>query len=379
VQDEVLRDRILTQDQARVFKFRLSNFRELKTLNTKRGKGFNMRIFCIAAIVAGLFTLGAAAQTSAGGSASGGASVTPGQASAGANASQSTQTPGASTSVNGSASAQASQSNDKKGTDQASAAAGGTSSGGVNGTSGALSSGTTLQAELTKSLDAKKAKPGDEVTAKLTQDVKSSGQVVMHKGARLVGHVTEAQAKTKDNGESKLGVAFDKAVLKGGQEMAFNGVIQALAAPIQGSLSATTDDAGNLGTGMGSGSGTAMGGGRNIGGGVAPMGGGVGGAVNSTVGSTTNTASNTAGSVTNSASGAVNGAASQTAGAVTNGTANGAFNSATRGVVGMQGIALNTAAGGNAQGSVISSASRNVKLDSGTQMILQVTGSAAAR
>jgi hypothetical protein len=82
---------------------------------------------------------------------------------------------------------------------------------------------------------------------------------------------------------------------------------------------------------------------------------------------------NTAGSVTNS-TGAVNGAVNRTGGVA----ANGALNSAAHGVVGMQGVALNTAAAGSAQGSVISSASRNIKLDSGTQMILQVTGSAAA-
>ena len=85
--------------------------------------------------------------------------------------------------------------------------------------------------------------------------------------------MTEAQAKTKENSESKLGVVFDKAVLKGGEEMAFNGAIQALAAPAQGSLSATTNDAGSLGSGMGSGGGTAMGGGHS-GGGIAPLGGG---------------------------------------------------------------------------------------------------------
>ncbi|HEY5027858.1 MAG TPA: hypothetical protein VIK39_05570, partial [Candidatus Angelobacter sp.] len=242
---------------------------------------------------------------------------------------------------------------------------------GVNGPSGTLTSGTTLQAELTKSIDAKKAKPGDEVTAKLTQDVVADHQVVMHKGAKLVGHVTEAQARSKDNAESKLGVVFDKAVLKGGQEIAFSGVIQALAPPVQGTLSATGDEGGNLGAGMGSGS--SMGGGRS-GGGLSPMGGAAGSA-NSTLGSATNAAGNTAGSFTNSATGAVNGSANQAAGAAANGT----FNSATRGVVGMQGIALNTAAAGSAQGSVISSASRNVKLDSGTQMILQATGSAAAR
>ena len=337
----------------------------------------NKRIFYIGAIVAGLVATGATVQTSAGGSASGNASVTPGQASAGTNASQSAQapstsTPAASTNVNGGANAQVSQPKQSKPDDKTSVVAGGNSTTGVDGASGALSSGTTLQAELTKSIDAKKAKPGDEVTAKLTQDVRSSNQVVLHKGTKLVGHVTEAQAKSKENGESKLGIAFDKAVLKGGQEMAFTGVIQALAAPVQGSLSAA-DDTGNMGSGIGSGTGGSMGGGRS-GGGIAPMG-GAGNPVNSTIGSATNTVNNTAGSVTNSATGAVDGSVNQANGVA----ANGAINSATRGVVGMQGIALNTASTGSAQGSVISSASRNVKLDTGTQMILQVTGSAAAR
>jgi hypothetical protein len=360
-----------------VFQARISNsdclIQGFSNFQYQERKRLNMRIFCIAAIMAGLVVTSATAQTSAGGSASGNASVTPGQAGAGANASQSAQTPAASTGVNGAANAQASHSNENKKDDKTSAAAGSNSAAGVNGASSALSGGTTLQAELTKSIDAKKAKPGDEVTAKLTQDVKSSGQVVLHKGTKLVGHVTEAQARSKENSESRLGIAFDKAVSKGGEEMAFTGVIQALAAPVQGSLSATTDDAGNLGSGMGSGSGTAMGGGRNGGGSIAPMGGR--GAVNSTLGTATNTVNNTAGSVTNTATGAVNGSVNQATGVA----ANGAINSATRGVVGMQGVALNTATAGSAQGSVVSSATKNVKLDSGTQMILQVAGSSAAR
>jgi hypothetical protein len=334
-----------------------------------RGKRLNMKMFCIAAIAASLLALGAAAQTSASGSASGSASVTPSQASAGADASQSTQTSGASTSVNGGANPSLPQPNDKKGADKSSTAAGGSSSGAANGASGALSSGTALQAELTKSIDAKKAKTGDQVTAKLTQDVKANGKVVLHKGSKLVGHVTEAQARSKESAESKLGVVFDKAVLKDGQEMAFNGVIQALAPPAQGTLSASGDETGNFGSGMGSG--TGMGRGRSSAGGNAPIGGG-GNPVNSTLGSATNSVNNTAGSVTNSGSDAVNGSVNQ----ATSVAANGALNSASRGVVGMQGIALNTTTTGNAQGSIMSSASRNVKLDTGTQMILQVTGSA---
>jgi hypothetical protein len=280
-----------------------------------------MRMFCIVAMTAGLFAMSATAQSSAGGSASGNASVTPGQA--GANASQTE----------------------------------------------ALSGGTTLQAELTKTIDAKKAKSGDEVNARLTQDVKANGKVVLHKGTRLLGHVTEAQAKSKENAESSLGLVFDKAILKGGQEMAFRGVIQALAPPPQGSLSATADDGGNLGSGMGSGNGNSMGGGRSGGGAPGPIG-GAGGNASPALGSV----NNATGPVANS-TGAVNGSVNQTTGSAANGT----FNSASRGVIGMQGVALNTAAAGNAQGSVISSASRNVKLDNGTQMILQVTGSAATR
>jgi hypothetical protein len=336
-----------------------------------------MKKFWISAITAGLFTVSAVAQTSASGSATGNASVTPGQAGAGASASQSAQTSGASANVDANANAKAQENESKKQKDSKGGA--GNSTGlpvaGAEGSHGAavLSSGTTLQAELAKSIDAKKAKPGDEVTAKLTQDVKTDGKVVMHKGSKLVGHVTEAQAKSKENAESKLGIVFDKAMLKGGEEVAFSGVIQALAPPAQGGLSVAGDESGSLGSGVGSGGGS-MGGGRSGGGGIAPIGAATN-AAGSTVGSVAGTAGNTAGSVASSATGTVNGSVNRTAGVA----ANGALNSAAHGVVGMQGLALNTAAAGSAQGSVISSASRNVKLDGGTQLILQVTGAATAR
>jgi hypothetical protein len=92
------------------------------------------------------------------------------------------------------------------------------------------------------------------------------------------------------------------------------------------------------------------------------------GSVNSTVGGAASSVGNTAGSVTGSATGAVGSTVNNTAGTAVNG----AINSTSHGVVGMQGLALATAATGNAQGSVISSATHNVKLDAGTQMVLQV-------
>lgn len=316
-------------------------------------------------ITAGLLTLTASAQSAAAGAtASGNASVNPGQASAGANASQSTQVNAAGqsqssgTQVNAAGQAQASgQRNDrqKKGAEASGngSAAGGVSAPGVD--SGAmLVSGTTLQAELTKPLDAQKAKPGDEVTAKVTEDVKSNGKVVVHKGSRLVGHVTEAQARGKGQAQSTLGIAFDKAVLKGGQEMAFNGMVQAIAPPVRGSLAGAGDES----TMIGGGAAPRSGGGRSGGGGG--LLGGVG-----------STATGVVPGVTSTAGTAVNGTLSGTTGAVGGLTAQGNLTNASRGAIGLDGLNLNSATAAGAQGSVITSASRNVKLDSGTQMLLQ--------
>src|SRR5207248_11650599 len=75
----------------------------------------------------------------------------------------------------------------------------------------ALASGTTIVATLTKSVDAKKAKQGAEITARAAQNVVSDGSVVIPRGSKLSGHITEAKAKEKGQNESSLGIAFDKA------------------------------------------------------------------------------------------------------------------------------------------------------------------------
>jgi hypothetical protein len=313
-----------------------------------------MKSYWITALVAGLLTAGAVAQTGVSGSASGNTSASVGQNGANANASQNAQVSGSSTNAQVNAQGQTSQkANKKRETSDSSASAGGSST--ASGAGTALSSGTAIQAELTKSLDAKKAKAGDEVTAKVAQDVKSDGQVVLRKGSKLIGHVTEAKARSQENSESRLGIAFDRAVLKDGQQVAFNAVIQALAPAANLSASGMADETGGLAAApmpMPAPSGGMPGGG---------MGGAVG-AVGSTVGTATSTAGKTAGSV----GGAVNG--------TVNGAAVGTLSTASRGVVGLQGLNLNSAASNSTQGSVISSPSHNVKLDSGTQMVLQVNG-----
>ena len=300
-----------------------------------------------------LLSAAAGAQNQASGSTSAGASVTPGQTSASAGANQNVQAAGASATISGSSSAQASSSDQSKGSGHAHSAQDQNRQNSLS-----LASGTALQAELTKPVDAKKAKPGDQVTAKLTQDVKSDGRVVLHKGSKLIGHVTEAQARSKEQAESKLGIIFDKAELKGGEEASINAVIQAIAPPVQSPAVVSGND-----------SSSPMGGGAPRTGPGGPMGGVVGGA-SSTVTGATGAVTNTAGR----AAGGLDSTVNSTAGAATGSlNAQGTLSSTSHGAIGLPGLNLSPVTA-SSEAAVISSSTHNVKLDSGTQLLLQVSG-----
>jgi len=79
-----------------------------------------------------------------------------------------------------------------------------------------LETGSILYAELTKTVDAKKAKVGDPVSAVLVADVLAHGKIVVRHNSKILGHVTEVQPHTKETPESRLGIVFDKAITKGG-------------------------------------------------------------------------------------------------------------------------------------------------------------------
>src|SRR5690349_15531128 len=65
-----------------------------------------------------------------------------------------------------------------------------------------LTPGTGVVAELSKGVNAKKVKPGDTIKASVTQDVVDRGQVAIRIGSKLVGHVVEVKAATKDDPQS---------------------------------------------------------------------------------------------------------------------------------------------------------------------------------
>src|ERR1700722_3576150 len=94
-----------------------------------------------------------------------------------------------------------------------------------------IAPGSVIPVELTKTIDAKKAKTGDEVVAKVTQDMKTTaGEVLVSKDTKMVGHVTEAQPRTKERKESEIGITFDHALTKTG-ETNLPMSIQAIVAP----------------------------------------------------------------------------------------------------------------------------------------------------
>src|SRR6266404_529396 len=227
------------------------------------------------------------------------------------------------------------------------------------GQSSALSSGTAMNASLSQPVDAKKNKPGDQVTAKTTEATKSEGKVVIPKGSKLVGHVTECKQRSKEEKESALGIVFDKAMLKNGEEIPLNVTIRALAA-------AQTAAASSVGGDELSGGGGAVGSARASGGGAL-------GGVRSTAGAATGAATNTAANAGGVANGAVNStvnAAGAARGAVGGLNTAGQLTSNSQGVFGLEGLNLNAAASNSTQGSLITSTSRNVHLDSGTQLLL---------
>jgi hypothetical protein len=88
-----------------------------------------------------------------------------------------------------------------------------------------------ILAEFSQSLNAKKLKPGDAIKAQVSQDVVAHGKIVIPADSILVGHVTEVKAGEKENHPSRLGIVFDKVLLKHHVELALRGVIHALAPP----------------------------------------------------------------------------------------------------------------------------------------------------
>jgi hypothetical protein len=199
-----------------------------------------------------------------------------------------------------------------------------------------------IPVQLTKSIDAKKVKKGDAVVAKVTQDMSNNaGTVLVPKDTKVVGHVTEAQARSKDQKESQLAIAFDQAVMKNGKQMQLPMSIQAIVAPVR----QTAQAGGDYGP-------SATGG--------APA------------GAAPPTGSGRPGSMGSEAPGQN---IPESAGSMPPGNQAPApmpqITGKTQGVIGIPDLQLSQATNGT-QGSLVTSEKKNVKLDDGTLLLLRV-------
>jgi len=227
--------------------------------------------------------------------------------------------------------------------------------------------------ELVEKLDSKTARVGDSVVVKTTASVRSADGVVIPKGTRLVGHVTDVRAHARGSEESSLTVQFDRAELKGGQTMSIHSVIESVS-PSPAAMAMASSDAddtlGLPGGGMRS-SGGARGG---LGGALSGTGSAAGGATGALA---TTTSATNSGLNTGSAAGAAAGNLGGTASAATGSLQTAASGTAAIGAraTAIPGVMLAGDATGATSGT-LSASRRNVHLDSGTQIVLGVAASA---
>jgi hypothetical protein len=204
-----------------------------------------------------------------------------------------------------------------------------------------LPAGTALVVELTKSADAKKAKVGDPVKAKLIQDLIIHGQIAAPQGSKIQGVITEVKTRSGDAQESVLQFIFKKMVLKGGRELTFDAVVEAVAPPREDPLTSISSSS-YSGTSGGDGSPTSGGGRRSY---EDPR------VLRDQM----------------RAEAMKNASDPRSYGTGMNPTPHGWLTAGSRGVFGMRALSLKSG--------MFYSTKSNVKLDSGDQMVLQVIGS----
>ena len=105
-------------------------------------------------------------------------------------------------------------------------------SGATSASPAQIPDGSLVSVRLAKSLDARKSKVGEKVTAKVMADLKSDNRVVIAKGSMIAGRLTEVKEQSKEGAQSVITIAFEHAILKGGPEVPLTASIQAMATPL---------------------------------------------------------------------------------------------------------------------------------------------------
>ncbi len=206
-----------------------------------------------------------------------------------------------------------------------------------------LQSGTQLVAELQNTIDARRAKAGQQVILKTTQAIKADKEVIVKKGAKLIGHITEVQHKSEAGAMASLSIVFDK--LESG----------ALRVPISATITSVTQAMTHTALSDSSLNSDTMASSSSRASTPSPSGGGLLGGVTQTVGGVLNTTTPAVGGVTSATADTV-------------GRTSGALGST------LSGIQITQSSNATAEGnSTLSVTGGNLRLEKGTSLKLSLT------
>lgn len=249
---------------------------------------------------------------------------------------------------------------------------------------------TQVSVELSKGVDSRSSKSGQEVTGKIVAEARMADGTTLPKGSKLIGHVTEVQPSTRENPNGQIAVLFDHVLARDGRQIPVHALLlgirmppRSAPPPMSGSDGVTgmgrggmatpgMDGAGPSGPGM---AGPGMNGGANPNSPASP------GGMN---GGPPNGAEPRSGS--GAGSGPAPGPVNIPPGSTSNGSAPGAAVGPAGSVAGLPGVTWgNVAISGSAAKDaaapppgaptavLFNGQGRNVTLDSGAQMVLAVT------
>jgi hypothetical protein len=222
-----------------------------------------------------------------------------------------------------------------------------------------LDSGAQLSAELLSTIEAGKAKPGDEFKMRTLKPLLVGGKEVIAKGSALTGHVVESAKAQGKEGASRLQLRFDQLRNKN-LTMPFSATIEQIT-QVSVNTQSQIDD-------LGASSGASGGVGANAGGAAGSRTSASGGSGGGLLGGVTGTVNNTVGGVVGATTGAVGGVVDAT-GQVTGqviATANGATANA-KGLIAITSTS-SAEAGGN---STLSLTGKNLKVEKGAVFLLR--------
>ena len=222
-----------------------------------------------------------------------------------------------------------------------------------------LDSGTQLSAELLATLEAGKAKPGDEFKMRTLKPVIVGGKEVIAKGAVLTGHVAESAKAEGKEGVSRLRLSFDQ-LRKKNLTTPFSATIEQITRVSINSQSQIDD----LGAPSGAG--------RDAGGAARPRTSASGNSNGGLLGGVTGAVNNTVGGVVGATTGAVGGVV-DTTGQVTGqviATSSQTVNGAAASAKGL--IAITSTSSAEAGGSsTLSLTGKNMKIEQGSVFSLR--------